>query len=183
MLMKQLWRVLNSPDLLINKILKQKYFQNEDLLEVKPMPRDSFVWKSIAGVINVFKHGLVLINGNEWKWKHSDTAEYSIKSGYELARRWILASQHDQGEGSDWVQARQIWSRLWKIRTSDRVKLVVWRLFHNSLPVFANLRKRGCDTGQGCALCGYMTEDTDHLFFNCWWTKGFWDSLGVMDEN
>lgn len=77
--------MLKYPELLIHKIFRQRYCRNISLLGSKPKQRDSFVWKSFAGVLDIFKTGLDLFNGNEWSWKYSDSREYSAKSGYELA--------------------------------------------------------------------------------------------------
>lgn len=35
--------------------IKQKYFRNGDLLSYKPKTTDSVVWKSICGVLEIFK--------------------------------------------------------------------------------------------------------------------------------
>lgn len=74
-----------------------------------------------------------------------------------------------------------MWKKFWRTRVIDRAKLVTWRLFHNSL-LFCNLRKRGCNTDQGCVFCGFKLENASHLFVNCWWSKCFWSSLGMENK-
>lgn len=54
MLMKQKWRVDINPDLLISRSLKQKYFRNTSLLDTKVKQRDSYVWKGIMEVMDIF---------------------------------------------------------------------------------------------------------------------------------
>lgn len=168
MLMKHLWRVLTVPDLLISKFLKQKYFRNVSLTDCKPRSTDSYAWRSIIGAMNVFKVGIDVSTDNQWRWKFTDDRVYSVKSGYAFARRWILATQFHIGEASDWVQNSQVWDRFWKIRAPDRIKLLTWRLFYDSLPVYSNLRMRGCDSGKGCVFCSFKDENSNHLFFNRW---------------
>lgn len=70
MLMKQLWRILKNPNLLISKIFKQKYFRNIDFFEIRQKPQDTFV--SICRVFEIFKSGLELSSENEWIWKFED---------------------------------------------------------------------------------------------------------------
>lgn len=166
MLMKQLWRVLTNSELMVSKILKQKYFQHMGLLGTKPKPKDSFVWKSIIGVMDIFKSGLTVSNDGEWRWKFTDSGMYSVKSGYELARKWKLALQSGYGEVSDVTKSENIWNKLWRSRVPDRVKLITWRLIYKSLPVFTNLERRGCAVTNMCIFCGYKQENEKHLFLS-----------------
>lgn len=168
MLTKHLWQILTNPNLLISKIFKQGYFRNTNLLHIKKKRRDSYVWKSIAGTIAIFKNGLQLRNDNEWTWKFNGSGEYSVKSSYDLARKWNLSCQLNFGEVSDPTTLNLIWNRLWRTRVLDRVKLVSWRLFHNSLPLFVNLRRRGWNTDQGCAFCGFKNETNAWNSANNW---------------
>lgn len=59
---------------------------------------------------------------------------------------------------------------------------MTWRLFHNSLPVFINLERRGLTVFNYCGFCGYSGKDANHLFFHCWWSKYLWKSLGLEDR-
>lgn len=72
------------------------------MLDAKPRSRDSFVWKSIVGVMDIYKSGLLLLNDTEWRWKFIDSGCYSVKSGYELARKWKMDTRTLYGEVSDW---------------------------------------------------------------------------------
>lgn len=76
------------------------------------------------GVLDLFKSGSTLSNGNEWRWKFTDSGIYSVKSGYEMARKWKMDTQTLCGEVSDWQHIVQIWGKFWKILVPNRVKLV-----------------------------------------------------------
>lgn len=121
--------------------------------------------------MKIFKSGLELAEANEWKWIFSSSGEYSVKSGYELTRRWKLSRHSDIGEPSNWESSANVWTRFWRSRVPDRVELVTWPLYHDSLPVFSNLSKRGCDTSNGRLFCGFKNENALHLFVNCWWSN------------
>lgn len=46
LLCKQVWRLIIKPNLLMSKVLKQKYFPKDDLFQVKSKVGDSWMWKS-----------------------------------------------------------------------------------------------------------------------------------------
>lgn len=75
-----------------------------------------------------------------------------------------LQKQINHGEVSDWTQIIKTWKKFWRIHVPDRIKLVTWRVFHNSLP---NFKK----------------EDANHLFFDCWWSKCLWAYLGFKNKD
>lgn len=118
MLMKQFWRLLKYPHLFVNVCLKRRYFKSSELLLSKAKPVDSFIWKSLGGVMEILRSGLTRIN-DEWKWKYSDYGEYNVRSGYALDMRWKRARESDRGEGSDWETVAKTWGKFWKIRVPD----------------------------------------------------------------
>lgn len=125
----------------------------------------------------MFISGLEMADGR-WLWKHSFSGDYSVKSGYNLAYRWRMSRASGEGEGSDWELKEIIWRRLWTAKVPERMKILSWRLYHNALPVFSNLVRRGVGVNQACMLCGYKVETTTHLFLDCWWTRSIWDAIG-----
>ncbi|GER41031.1 ribonuclease H-like superfamily protein [Striga asiatica] len=46
MLVKQLWRLITKPNLLVSRVLKGKYFWKEQLMEVKCKNSDSWMWRT-----------------------------------------------------------------------------------------------------------------------------------------
>lgn len=58
MLVKQIWRCLINPELLIARVLKAKYYQNTDILEAKVTSNASYIWRSICGSQILIKKGL-----------------------------------------------------------------------------------------------------------------------------
>lgn len=60
------------------------------------------------------------------------------------------------------------------------MKIHVWKLYYNALPVTQNLKNRGCGVdNMGCCLCGHKEETVDQLFIQCWWARAFWNTLKV----
>jgi hypothetical protein len=58
LLAKQCWRLWKSPDSLVSRILREKYYANSSILEVKLGNKPSYVWRSILGACDILKEGL-----------------------------------------------------------------------------------------------------------------------------
>lgn len=52
-------------------------------------------------------------------------------------------------------------------------------MFHNFIPVAANLRKRGCETNMKCCFCDFPEETVNHVLLDCCWAHAFWNTLGL----
>lgn len=59
MLARQGWRLLNNPDSLIYRVLKERYFPDGDLLGAIAKPGISYSWRSILRGIDLLKEGLI----------------------------------------------------------------------------------------------------------------------------
>jgi hypothetical protein len=87
LLAKQFWRLWCSPDNLVSRIMKAKYYAQSSILEAKIGSKPSFAWRSILGSCNLVKEGLFWKIGNGektriWgdKWVPRQTT-FSIQSG------------------------------------------------------------------------------------------------------
>ena len=58
LLAKQCWRLCKSPDSLVSRILKEKYFANSSILEAKLGNKSSYAWRSILGACDILNEGL-----------------------------------------------------------------------------------------------------------------------------
>lgn len=66
---------------------------------------------------------------DKWIWHYSKNGAYSVKSGYKLA----MMSIDGLGSTSDNTQNRW-WNILWKSQVPSKVKLFIWKAFHECLP-------------------------------------------------
>jgi hypothetical protein len=64
LLAKQVWRLWKTPDSLIAKIIKAKYFLNCLVLEAFLGKKPSFAWRSIHSSRDLLREGLVWRVGN-----------------------------------------------------------------------------------------------------------------------
>lgn len=63
---------------------------------------------------------------------------------------------------------------LWKIHYLPCVHHFLWRLAHNSHPMYMNIHRRGVDLDNRCTVCGIFFEDGGHLFVKCKMVKQRW---------
>ena len=64
LLVKQLWRILTNPDLLVSKIMKEKYLAKPQNWERETPRAASWTWKSIFGTRNLVTRGIGKRVGN-----------------------------------------------------------------------------------------------------------------------
>jgi ribonuclease HI len=64
LLAKQCWRLLKSPDSLVARIIKAKYYSNGSLMMAKLGSKPSFAWRSIFGARELLEEGLMWRIGN-----------------------------------------------------------------------------------------------------------------------
>ncbi|XP_027102929.2 uncharacterized mitochondrial protein AtMg00310-like [Coffea arabica] len=58
LLAKQIWRVITNPNLLVSKVLKDKYMKSDDWLIKKPLKTASWCWKSMNKGGELLQQGL-----------------------------------------------------------------------------------------------------------------------------
>jgi hypothetical protein len=59
LLAKQGWRILQNPDSLVAKVLKEKYFPNGSFIETPLTKRPLYIWWSIWNAKGLIKEGMV----------------------------------------------------------------------------------------------------------------------------
>ena len=106
---------------------------------------------------------------DRWVWHYDGKGRFSVRSAYrvEMDRR---CSGSTSGEGLDpfW------WGKLWKSQVPNKVKIHVWRAFHDALPTKISLSKRGIEADKFCPLCRDGLEDTSHVFWYCLEAQDVW---------
>lgn len=103
-------------------------------------------------------------------WQFYQTGVFSVKSAYKLDIR--LRDQHMHRDASsstaeDTTLSEFPWNRIWNLQLPNKVKMFLWRLAHNSLPLRVNLRRRGVNLDTIYPLCSRLDEDGPHSFFRC----------------
>ncbi|KAL9672270.1 hypothetical protein QQ045_028520 [Rhodiola kirilowii] len=175
--MKQAWRILKMPNLLMSRIMKAMYFEQSTFLESSLGHRPSHGWRSTWSVKNIF----IDENGSSHKWKLS-SGEFTCKSAYGLVEEYKIPDRITPGESSNQWVMKQFWQKVWKLNLPNKIKFFMWRLYHNGLPDAKNLIRRGCTVNSEFVSCGFRTESAIHVFKSCWWAHVFWKELCISVE-
>ncbi|KAL8133721.1 hypothetical protein AgCh_008966 [Apium graveolens] len=109
--------------------------------------------------------------GDRVAWSRSKNGLYDVKTGYQL---W-----HDQHIGDNLVPRSSGWSRLWKLHVPHKIKILMWRLCRNNLPVRDRLKAKGVSILVSCPMCNADLEHIMHLFFECQFVESCWRSVDL----
>ncbi|CAM8982176.1 unnamed protein product [Rhodiola kirilowii] len=184
LLAKQFWRLLENPDSMSSKILKAKYFKNSDLMSSHLRQNSSMAWRGIWNAGSKIKKWI------SWDqnrcipvWELESHGAFTTKTAYlGLREDRMMAIRSDRGESSDNSRTTAFWNKVWRLKIQGKVKIFLWRLFHDFLPTAANLLKKGCEVDPHCKVCGFSLETSLHLFIDCWWARAFWERLNIHHE-
>ncbi|XP_073009192.1 uncharacterized protein [Typha latifolia] len=72
------------------------------------------------------------------------------------------------------------WEELWKLNVAPRVRLFYWKLLRGRLPTKGMLHALRFDGDDKCNLCELFTENIEHLFYVCRYSKEIWTILGQV---
>lgn len=108
-------------------------------------------------------------------WHFTKDGQYSVNSGYTVAKKCQKRAAGDEGTSSRVEQEDgKLWRKIWNLDIKRKIQHFIWRAVHNRLPVSANLRKRGIAIEEICKQCGEDRETVEHVFFHCAKAKLFW---------
>lgn len=74
------------------------------------------------------------------------------------------------------------WKRLWQLPIPHKIRVFLWRLCRNTIPVRYRLRGKGVPVTISCPMCTGEVEHLRHLFFECKFAKDCWRLVGLDFE-
>ncbi|GKC82324.1 reverse transcriptase [Tanacetum coccineum] len=96
-------------------------------------------------------------------WHNNPGAQFSLKSAYLLATK----ADEDMAWTTISDDLNDFWRVVWKARVPSKVKLFMWRVWNNYVPIIANLQSRGLDLTSSCTHCSETTKYIVHVMFKC----------------
>ncbi|KAF4401699.1 hypothetical protein G4B88_000747 [Cannabis sativa] len=108
-------------------------------------------------------------------WSLTTNGLYTVASGYKLRFR-----DPNIAECSDNSANRAWWKVVWGSRLTPKMKIFIWRVFHNWLQVKTELIKRGMSMNITCNRCKSHVEDVCHALWNCPKLHNVWKHFGFI---
>jgi hypothetical protein len=244
LLTKQGWRLLQEPDTLVAKVIREKYYPNGTFLGAELGRRPSYTWRSIWNSRKLLNEGLfwrvgdgqsISIWGDKWlpkptphiiqspirsldssakvcdlldrdtnwwkidliheifhkeeaeeicrlavcpirnkdrmAWAGNANGEYSVKSGYHLAKE-RFANEECCCSNQQAITAK--WKTIWGIRGRRVVKIFLWKACRNILPTKEHLFRKHVTTDPLCPICKLFPETIDHILWGCSSARDVW---------
>uniref|UniRef100_A0A803QEQ9 RNase H type-1 domain-containing protein n=1 Tax=Cannabis sativa TaxID=3483 RepID=A0A803QEQ9_CANSA len=110
-------------------------------------------------------------------WNGTNSGNYMVKSGYYFASS--LAELNDPGST---FSSENWWTKFWKLHLPSKLRIFVWKVYHNVLPVAAELNRKHIAESPFCPLCKMQRESINHALFLCSRAKEVW-SLSHLHLN
>ncbi|KAL5541281.1 hypothetical protein UlMin_042503 [Ulmus minor] len=104
-------------------------------------------------------------------WHYDKKGDYTVRSGY-----WV-ASGRSGVAGSSSSNTTTWWTKFWKLHIPPKIKIFIWKAYHDWIPTGANLANHGVPTSKICLLCNNAQETSSHSVWECEHLKVFGNSF------
>lgn len=104
-------------------------------------------------------------------WLNTPSSVYTTKSGYHSA----IKKRTEEEDPNDAAVELEWFKGVWNIHASPKIKMFLWKLFQQALPIGEVLAMRNITTDSLCKRCG-TPESIDHLFLHCLFAEQVWRS-------
>ncbi|XP_060212170.1 uncharacterized protein LOC132639766 [Lycium barbarum] len=158
---KLIWHIMEKKDIMWVKWVQGVYMNNSDDFMNHDPPSDcSWYWKRLnklkLQMVNWYVNARYTLTANR---------QYSVTKGYiQLI-----------GEAPRWDIAELVWNRV----AVPKHRFILWLAVLGRLLTRVRMQEigLGCEENQ-CVMCADGAAETaSHLFSECVWTRGIWDSI------
>ncbi|KAL4337982.1 hypothetical protein AHAS_Ahas12G0164600 [Arachis hypogaea] len=104
-------------------------------------------------------------------WSKEKNECYSVTSGYTLAFQFYHAPVEFFPEQ---CRRREVWSSIWKLKCQPKIKIFLWKVMHEGLPVKERLHSRIQMVNPICNRCDATVESILHCLTQCPESENAW---------
>ncbi|XP_050217657.1 uncharacterized protein LOC126668508 [Mercurialis annua] len=115
-------------------------------------------------------------------WSFTKNVRYSVKSRYHIASQLLLSTSVNGHSSTTNLSstAENFLSRVWGLKVPPKIRIFMWKLLLNKIPVGMNLQVRCPSIPSTCRICGLFEESVEHLFYSCFLAKSIWFHSELM---
>lgn len=105
-------------------------------------------------------------------FKPTTNGRFSVKHAY---KQLVVGTGSHISQTASSSDGREVWSMVWKKGTiQPRVRLFLWKILHDGLPLAGTLHRRIHSSDPICPVCGGGEESPNHLLFACAFARRCW---------
>lgn len=120
----------------------------------------------------------VVSRNDSFTWRLNRNGLISVQSAYCLARERKIEEHHKEDIALPSVNP--VKDRVWKIQTIPKIRVFLWKVLSEAIPVADLLERRGMKVDGRCQLCGLDGETTQHVLFQCAAARHVWALSGIL---
>jgi len=120
----------------------------------------------------------LLARQDSYCWAGNRNGVYSVKSGYELI--YHLENKEKFVAPSLSPSLFPISVDCWKLKTSPKIQVFLWKSIKGAITVSERLQTRGIHNYDGCLLCGAVEETVNHILFLCPYARQVWALSNIL---
>ncbi|XP_019184794.1 PREDICTED: uncharacterized protein LOC109179753 [Ipomoea nil] len=194
---KQGWGLLTSPESLVARVFKARYYPTSSFYEATIGGNPSYAWRSILAGQALLKTSCRRRIGNRSTtngWNNDLLDELFAPQDVMLIKQLPVSLNCDD----DWFWDRDLrgcysvkdgyrrmgevngpclpaWSNLWSLQVPPRWRIFMWRALSNILPTLDNLLNRRVELINICPACGLEEENIMHALCTCSFASQVWN--------
>ncbi|KAL3522375.1 hypothetical protein ACH5RR_015209 [Cinchona calisaya] len=122
---------------------------------------------------------------DRWIWRNTLDGNYSVKTGYVLAKEKIDRKYKENRRTADTscnLERARGWKFLRSLNLKHKVKHFIWKCIHNIFPVKENINRRVQQGDNICCSCGREVESIEHCLFLCEAAEKIWKVAPISWE-
>lgn len=104
-------------------------------------------------------------------WKGTTDSCFSVRSAYHLQKQ---KQATERRESLNTGNKRELWKCVWKMQTTDAVKVFIWHACKDTLLTKQKLCKKKMVSDPLCPICFKSIENPGHILWSCPSTQDVW---------